>query len=52
MLTKSRVAQLLIMLIVLVGLIIWRTVTNEGLSDKNNNLESELEIEIETIQPA
>lgn len=45
MLTKSRAAQLLIMLIVLVGLIIWRTVTNETLSDKNNNLESELQIE-------
>ena len=42
MLTKSRVAQLLIMLIVLVGLIIWRTVTNQPLSDKQINLESEL----------
>jgi hypothetical protein len=45
MLTKSRLVQLLIMMIVLVGLIIWRTVTNETLSDKKNNLKSDLQIE-------
>jgi len=38
MLTKSRVAQLLVMLIVLVALFTWRTITNE--TKQQNNVDS------------
>ena len=37
MLTKSRVVQLLVMLIVLVSLFTWRTITNE--TEQQNNIE-------------